>query len=165
MNINQRVRSIRKKLGMTQGQFGKRISVAQTSLSQIEVGDREVTNKVARLICHEFNVNESWLRTGEGDMFVEHDNTHIDHIIQEYGLDDIDRAILEEYVKMTDAERKVIKKYLHALSARYDSDPDEEDGDSDRELREQLLAAKAEQEAQEAREEEEQANIKRPSIS
>lgn len=69
MIINERVRLLRKTLGLTQKDFGKRISVAQTYLSQIEKGERDVTDKIFRLICLEFDVSESWLRNGDGEMF------------------------------------------------------------------------------------------------
>lgn len=71
MSINDRVKELRKTLKLTQTEFGRKISVAQTYLSQIENGDREVTDKIAQLIMLQFGVNENWLRTGDGKMFIE----------------------------------------------------------------------------------------------
>lgn len=72
---NDRVRELRRKIGMTQKEFGEKIEVAQTYLSQIENGDRDLTDKIAKIIClQNWNgktVCESWLKTGEGDMFVQ----------------------------------------------------------------------------------------------
>lgn len=73
MSINDRVKELRKTLKLTQREFGSKISVAQTYLSQIENGDREVTDKIAQLIILQFSVNENWLRTGSGKMFLEND--------------------------------------------------------------------------------------------
>lgn len=70
MTINERVKVVRKQLKLTQKDFGQKICIAQTYLSQIEKGDREVTDKIAQLISLQFNVNENWLRTGQGEMFV-----------------------------------------------------------------------------------------------
>lgn len=69
MTINQRVKSVRIALNLTQKEFGKKITLAQTYLSQIEKGDRDVTEKILKIICAEYNVNEEWLRTGKGEMF------------------------------------------------------------------------------------------------
>jgi transcriptional regulator with XRE-family HTH domain len=64
-----RLRAIRKKLGLNQGKFAKQIGLRQTSLSMIESGKTILTEKNIKLICATFNVNEHWLRTGQGEMF------------------------------------------------------------------------------------------------
>lgn len=69
MTINERVKFVRKSLKLTQKEFGQKICIAQTYLSQIENGDREVTDKIAQLISLQFNVNENWLHTGQGEVF------------------------------------------------------------------------------------------------
>lgn len=69
MTINERVKAVRKALKLTQKDFGQQICIAQTYLSQIENGDREVTDKIAQLIALQFNVSENWLHTGQGEMF------------------------------------------------------------------------------------------------
>ena len=66
MTINERVKMVRKELGLNQTDFGKRIAIAQGYLTNVENGRRDVTEKTIRLICLEFNVSENWLRTGEG---------------------------------------------------------------------------------------------------
>lgn len=80
MDINNRVRDLRKSLKLTQKEFGGRIHVAQTYLSQIENGDREVTDKIAQLIVLEFGVNENWLRTGSGKAFLENEKKQRDFL-------------------------------------------------------------------------------------
>lgn len=71
--INNRIRELRKTMKMTQKDFGEKIEVAQTYLSQIENGERDVTDKIAKIIIlQNWNgktVNEKWLKTGKGQMF------------------------------------------------------------------------------------------------
>jgi transcriptional regulator with XRE-family HTH domain len=67
--MTDRIRAIRKKLGINQGEFARRIGLTQTAMSSIEVGKSKLTEQNIKLICVTFNVNEQWLRTGEGDMF------------------------------------------------------------------------------------------------
>jgi transcriptional regulator with XRE-family HTH domain len=64
-----KIRAIRGKLGINQGEFARRIGLTQAALSRIEVGKSNLTEQNIKLICVTFNVNEQWLRTGEGEMF------------------------------------------------------------------------------------------------
>jgi len=69
MTILDRIRLVRKEIGLRQGEFAKRIGLAQTSMSMIEAGKSPLTEKNIKLICATFAVNEAWLRTGKGEMF------------------------------------------------------------------------------------------------
>ena len=64
--MKDRVKLIRKKLGMTQEEFSKKLGLARNSIANYEIGRREPTNAIITSICREFGVNEVWLRTGEG---------------------------------------------------------------------------------------------------
>ena len=69
MNILDRIRQVRKALGLRQGEFAKRIGLTQTALSMIELDRVALTEKNIKLICATFAVDEKWLRTGKGEMF------------------------------------------------------------------------------------------------
>lgn len=69
--MNERIKLIRKKLNLTMEKFGERLGVTRTAISNIEAGNRGVTDQMFKSICREFNVNEEYLRTGEGKMFKE----------------------------------------------------------------------------------------------
>lgn len=69
MNINERIRKVRKTLDLTQSEFGKRIRLKGNSIALIE-GGRNTSEQTIFSICKTFNVNEQWLRTGAGEMFV-----------------------------------------------------------------------------------------------
>lgn len=71
--MNERIKTLRKSLGLTLEKFGERIGIKKNSLSQIENGKNNVTEQVFKSICREFNVNENWLRNGEGKMFLQTD--------------------------------------------------------------------------------------------
>lgn len=64
-----RIKEIRKALNISQTEFAKKIGLSQATLAMIEVGKRTFNDKHIKLICSTFNVNENWLRTGEGEMF------------------------------------------------------------------------------------------------
>ena len=67
--MHERIKELRKHLGLTQAEFGDKISMRQTGVAWLESGDRKITNRVITTICAVFGVNENWLRTGEGEMF------------------------------------------------------------------------------------------------
>lgn len=69
MNIGERIKMLRKSLGLTQQSFADRIGMKRNSIAQIELG-RNTSDQTIFSICREFNVNESWLRNGIGDMFL-----------------------------------------------------------------------------------------------
>ena len=67
--MNERIRNLRKYLGLTMEKFGEQLGVGKTAISNIENGNRNVTEQMCKSICREFNVNEDWLRNGTGEMF------------------------------------------------------------------------------------------------
>lgn len=68
--MNQRLRELRKALNLNQTEFGNRIGVKQSTITGYETGNRIPLDSVIISICREFNVNENWLRSGEGEMFL-----------------------------------------------------------------------------------------------
>lgn len=69
--IGIRIKELRKKLGLTQADFGEKIGLKPTAIGQMESGARNVTERSIILICEKYNVNDTWLRTGNGNMFEE----------------------------------------------------------------------------------------------
>lgn len=69
MDEGQRVRELRKELGLTLEKFGKPLGVGKTAISKIENGENNLTDQMILAICREYNVDEKWLRTGKGEMF------------------------------------------------------------------------------------------------
>lgn len=69
--MNDRIKKVRTALGLSQQEFADRIGIKRGAVANYEVGRNEPIDAVISLICREFNVSERWLRTGEGDMFVQ----------------------------------------------------------------------------------------------
>ena len=68
--MNDRLKKLRKALDLTQQEFADRIGVKRNSLANYETGRNTPIDAIIVSICREFNVNEEWLRTGSGDMFL-----------------------------------------------------------------------------------------------
>lgn len=71
MDIGERIRYLRKNvLEQTLDDFGARIKLGKSAVSNMETGQRGVTDQTILSICREFGVSETWLRYGEGDMLI-----------------------------------------------------------------------------------------------
>ena len=84
MTQGERVKAIRKAKEMSMEQFGERIgNISKSTISNIENGNRNLTDLMLKSICSEFNVNEDWLRTGAGgheNMFIPEDMRYLNTV-------------------------------------------------------------------------------------
>ncbi|MBE5968774.1 MAG: helix-turn-helix transcriptional regulator [Lachnospiraceae bacterium] len=75
--MNERIKILRKTLKLTQEEFANAIGAQRATIANYEKGRRVPINTAISLICTKFNVNEDWLRTGEGEMFITRDRSEI----------------------------------------------------------------------------------------
>lgn len=71
MTQGERVKAIRKALGLTLEKFGEPLGVKKQTVSRIENGVNNITEQMAKAICREFYVNMEWLQNGSGEMFIQ----------------------------------------------------------------------------------------------
>ena len=67
--MNSRIKELRNLLGLSQFSFAEKIGIKQSTFCDIENSKSPITKRTIISICSVFNVNENWLRTGEGNMF------------------------------------------------------------------------------------------------
>jgi transcriptional regulator with XRE-family HTH domain len=67
--MNERIKILREKLGLSQKEFAEKIGYKQHGISMIELGHNRVNDKIIALICAKYNVNEQWLRNNDGEIF------------------------------------------------------------------------------------------------
>ena len=70
MIMQERIKEVRKSNGLTQTEFGEKIGVKGNTVTGYETGIRSPSDAIIVSICREFGVNEEWLRTGKGEMFL-----------------------------------------------------------------------------------------------
>ena len=122
--VNERLKSLRISLGMNQKDFGERIEVAQTYLSQIEKGDRPVTDKISKIVCLQNwngkSVNEEWFLTGNGEMFVpETKDEQITRLLSDVlkkGNSDFKRRLVTALSKLDDTGWKYLEDFIDSIS-------------------------------------------------
>lgn len=119
--MNKRVKEIRKSLGLSGEKFGEKIGVTKAAISNIEVGSRNVTDQIIKSICREFSVNEEWLRTGEGEMFLKQDTFSLDEYAKIHNLTDIEIEIIKNYIALPPETRKAIFSIFFPKDQQSDS--------------------------------------------
>lgn len=116
ISLDNRVKLIRKKLNISQTDFGKKLGITGAGISKIENGKRNLTEQMLRMICTEFNINEKWLRSGEGEIFRQLPSDAIGQLAENYQLDELDKKIISEYVRLDEKKRQVIKEYIMRIA-------------------------------------------------
>lgn len=110
MTQGERVKEIRKSLGLTLEKFGEKLGVGKTAISNIEKGNRNLTEQMTISICREYNVNYDYLTCGDGEMFDDLPQTIIDELCLQYNLSDSEKAIIEMYVSLPEDFRQLLKE-------------------------------------------------------
>ena len=116
--MNERIKQLRKELGLTLDKFGEKIGVGKTAISKIENGDRSVTDQMFKSICREFNVREEWLRNGEEPMFVQMNRDERVADIVKKALASDDEFVINTFTalgQLTPAEWDLVKKFINTI--------------------------------------------------
>ncbi len=122
MTQGERIKAIRKELGLTLEKFGEKLGVTKTTISRIEKGVNNLTDQMARSICREYNVDYDYLMYGEGDMFTDLPKTIVDELCMQFDLDDFDRSVVEMYLDLPAELRQAIKAKVKDMVQKVDWD-------------------------------------------
>lgn len=114
--MKKRIKLIRQNAGLTQQEFAKRIGVSRNTIATYETSGRNPIDAIVPAMCREFNVNEEWLRTGIGEMYLD-SNPDVElskwfgQLLRE-DSDSFKKQLILKLSKMTDAEWKLLQKML-----------------------------------------------------
>ena len=115
MMIGERVRKLRKTLDLTQREFGERINLKSNSVALIE-GGHNTSDQTIASICREFNVNETWLRTGEGEMFIPAPTSELEALASRYPTMTHETYVLvEKLVNLPKASQDIIMGFMREV--------------------------------------------------
>ena len=115
--MRDRIKKLRKALDLTQSDFAARIGSTQNNIANYETGRRSPSAAALNNICKEFNVNEEWLRTGNGEMFKAAPSGVLDALAATYHLTHGEYILIEKFVNMKPDSRQVIMEYLLEVSS------------------------------------------------
>lgn len=117
MEIYERMKLLRRELGMNQADFAAPLGLKQSTIGNYESGSRGVSDATILAICREYGVSEQWLRTGDGEIFTSNQvpSTIVSNLAQEYDLDLMDQNLIAEYLKLDKQSREVLKGYIRRV--------------------------------------------------
>lgn len=115
--MNERLKQLRKALKLNQVDFGAKLSLTGSAISRYESGVNAMADNIVLLICHEFDVNEEWLRYGTGSMFSQKNMDLIEQLSDKYNLGLYGRQLLETYLELSDSDKRAVERFVANLTA------------------------------------------------
>ena len=116
--LNERIKEVRKKLGLSQKDFAQKVGISQRSVSWGEQPGNNVPDSTIKSLCIVFRINEAWLRTGDGDMFIEPDTFSLDQFVRDRGGTDLEIEIVKAYFDLDkDARLAAVNYFIDRLTA------------------------------------------------
>ena len=135
-----RLKMLRKKLKKTQSEFGAAIGLKQRTISEIESGSANLTERNFKSICEKFNVNPEWLRYGIGDMFLpEKVDTYLDKVVAEKKLSPQDKALIKSILELPPEARKAFVDWTEKLAETIRVDAKEQAKEDERRALEKTI--------------------------
>lgn len=114
--MKERIRNVRKALGLTQTEFAEKLGIKQNTMANIETGRRNASKQLLFSICREFGVNLDYLLHGDEPMFAPKDVTTLDKIEQYLtGDNPFVRAVFMELANLSDKEWDVMYKFMRKV--------------------------------------------------
>lgn len=125
--MEERLKELRKTLNLTQQEFADKIGVKRNTIAQYESGRNAPIDAVVTLICRTYGVNETWLRTGEGKMFVSRGRSEA--IAQEVNRfmadhpDSFRERLISLLIRLDEKQWEVLEQYARQLVDGHDREP------------------------------------------
>ena len=126
--ISARIAAVIKASGLTKTAFAERLNVSQSFVSRLAVGASVPSDRTLLDICREFNVSERWLRTGEGEMFVqlsrEEEITKFAMEVIRDPASEFQRQLIATMARLEPAQWKLMEQMLDDLIRQRAAPPD-----------------------------------------
>lgn len=110
--MNTRLKEIRIAQNLTQVEFAERLSLTSNFVSLLEKGVRFPSDRTINDICIKFHIDENWLRTGEGNMYISRSRNQeiVDFMndVIECKDDDFKKQLIISLTKLDEAQWKVL---------------------------------------------------------
>lgn len=125
--MNERIKELRKALGLTQQEMAEKLGIKRNTIAQYEIGRNPPTDTVITLMCRAFDVNEEWLRTGEGEMFIQLSR---DEELAAFfgdllaGEPDFKQRLLSVLARLSEDEWALLEKMAESLASEMQKDGD-----------------------------------------
>lgn len=119
--MEERIISLRKTLGYSQEKFAQELNLSRNFINQIEAGKKNPSERTILDICREFNVNEEWLRTGQGEMFVdisqEEEIANLTHKLLTEESTSFKNRLISALSRLSDEQWDLLEKVIDDISS------------------------------------------------
>ncbi len=115
--INERILQCVRSSGLTKTEFAKRLNISQAYVSALCSGNKTPSDRTIADICRVFNIDEEWLRNGEGEMSVKTPDAIVERLTQEIKLDNFLQSIAREYLNLPEAQREIVRNFIYSISS------------------------------------------------
>ena len=120
INLKDRIKALRERLGKSQDEFGKDLGLTRNYISLIENGQRNLSDQSIKVLCSLYDVNEKWLRTGNGEMFIpKTKNEQINEmLIDVLKCEDSDfkKRLITALPKLDDTGWNALEKFIDSIA-------------------------------------------------
>ena len=113
--MNERLKELRKCLGVNQEEFSAKIGVTRSAISRLESGDINFTEQMIISICRAFNVNRAWLVEGVGDMFTNLPETILDELALQFELTDDEKDLVTDFCELSKEQRHIVMNFIRGF--------------------------------------------------
>ena len=114
--MNNRIAQVIVALGIKKIEFAKRLGISSPFVSELCSGAKKASDRTIADICREFSVSETWLRTGEGEMFVQKKPQPLDELLAELldgkTVTDEDKVLMKNFLALSDASRQEVIAFV-----------------------------------------------------
>ena len=112
--LKERLRDVRKSLPQKTSQeaFAKLLGITRTAYNKYELGLVIPSDTFIQLLCTKFNIDEHWLRTGEGEMYKNDLDAQVESFAQKYVLTEEDREIMRYFFQLAPKERTAMIEHV-----------------------------------------------------
>lgn len=121
ITLNERIKELRKRSGLSQKGLAEKIGISQRSVSWGEQPGNNVPDSTIKTICMAFNVNEDWVRYGTEPMYIQPDTFSLDNFIKEKGGTELEKEIVKTYFELDPEIRKAVMDHFKAKFASFAS--------------------------------------------
>lgn len=110
MNIHERLRLLREQLNLTTRAFGASINMSGGAITNMEKGQRNITDRTIRDICREYSVNPDWLIAGNEPMY--------EDVVGDLDIDEDAKQLAKQYSMLNDKDRELVKNMINSLAEK-----------------------------------------------
>lgn len=117
MTINERLKLLRKELGLTQIEFGEKIGLKKSAASQVEKDGYSINPRLLQLICSTFNISEKWLTEGKGDMYTSDEEAILDKLAGMYDLSESQMIFAKQWLQLPATAKDAVVDYIVSVAS------------------------------------------------